>query len=152
MKKTLEHFSRTIKLYEDLLFGLNLFSDSLEAYYRGEPNIFTLNEKTFRDIKQKFDKAIVHARKLHQQIKADNARIAELAQFEFPPLSDHPLIRRIVEQAQILVDTHERMFPGRSRSNPLCHEELVFLMTEALAQFELLKTAERLSSFTKEIN
>lgn len=68
LKKKLEHFSRTIKFYEDLLFGLSLFSDSLEAYYHGKPNIFTLNEKTFRDIKRKFDKAIVNARKLLQQI------------------------------------------------------------------------------------
>jgi len=77
-------------------------------------------------------------------------RITELKQFEFPSISGHFLIDRILEQAQILVGTYERMFPGIPRSNPLSHEELVSLMSEALDKFELLKKAERLSQFMQE--
>lgn len=150
--KKLENFRRMIKVYDDLLFGISLLSDGMAAYYRDQPNIFTLNEKTFREIKQRIDEAIVHAQDLLQNIKDDKKAIAEISQFEFPSFTDHPLIERIIEQAQILVGVYERMFPDRSRSKPLSHDKLISLMAEALEQFELLKTAERLSPFRKEIN
>lgn len=148
----LEHFSRIIKLHEDLLFGLTLFSDCMAACYRGQPDIFILNDKTFQDIKRKMDAAIVRARELCRQIKAGDAGAAEIDRFEFPSLSDYPLINRVSDQAQILVKTYDYMFPGRSRSCLLSHKEIVYIMPEALRQFKLLKKAERLSNFTKEIN
>ena len=147
-----ERLSRMIELYENLLFGLTLFSDCMAAYYHDQPNIFTLNENTFQDIKRRINTAIAHAREVLQKAGADGATKAEPAHFEYPSFTDHPLIDRIMEQAQILVGTFERMFPGRSRSDRLSHGELVSLMVEAMEQFELLKTAERISNFTKEIN
>lgn len=148
----LEHFFRVIKLHEDLLFGLTLFSDCMAACYRGQPDIFILNDKTFQDLKHKMDAAIVRARELSRQIKAGDVETAEIDPFVFPSLSSYPLINRISDQAQILVKTYEYMFPGRSRSNPLSYKEIVYLMPEALRQFKLLKKAERLSNVTKEIN
>ena len=53
-----------INLYEDLLFGLTLFSDCMAAYYRGQVNIFTLNDNTFRNIKLKMAAVIDSARSL----------------------------------------------------------------------------------------
>jgi len=62
--RKMEHFSRMINLYEDLLFGLTLFSDCMAAYYRGQVNIFTLNDNTFRNIKLKMAAVIDSARSL----------------------------------------------------------------------------------------
>jgi hypothetical protein len=74
----IEHLSRMINLYEDLLFGLTLFSDCMAAYYHDQPNIFTLNDNTFQKIKLEMAEAIDSARSLLEQAQTDNMGIAEL--------------------------------------------------------------------------
>lgn len=132
--KEIIRFDETIRLHQDQLFGITLYSQGVELMYSGQPEILEMNLQHFQNIKGRAENAIAAAESLLQQAREDPSKVKELRRFTFPPISGNPMLDQMTHRAQILVRTYERMFPGKSRSQPLRQSELTTLMEEASEQ------------------
>ena len=132
--KIIRRFEKDLQMQRDQLFGITLFSEGVELMYAGQPEILEMNRQSFQNVKEKTESSISAAQSLLELVKADKGKIKELRRFRFLPISGHPMLDQMTRRTKILVDTYERLFPGRSRSKPLTREELESLMTAAAGQ------------------
>jgi len=130
----IRRFENTIQLHQEQLFGITLYSKGIELMYSDQPELVKMNRKSFQNVKDRIEPSIYAGESLLQQVKADPSKVKHLKQFKFPPISGHPMLDQMTQRAQILVRTYERMFPKRSKSEPLTEDELSSLMIEAANQ------------------
>lgn len=132
--KIIRRFEKDLQMQRDQLFGITLFSEGVELMYAGQPEILEMNRQSFQNVKEKTESSISAAQSLLELVKADKGKIKELRRFRFLSIGGQPTLDQMTRRTKILVDTYERLFPGRSRSKPLTREELESLMTEAADQ------------------
>ena len=132
--KTMRRFEKDLQMQRDQLFGITLFSEGVELMYADQPEILEMNRQSFQNVKERTESSISAAQSLLELVKADRGKIKELRRFRFLPIGGHPTLDQMTRRTKILVDTYERLFPGRSRSKPLTREELESLMTAAADQ------------------
>ncbi len=130
----IRRFDEMIRLHQDQLFGITLYFQGIELMYSGQPEICEMNRQSFQNIKDRAENAIAAAKSLLQQARENPPKVKELMRFTFPPIRGNPMLDQMTHRAQILVQTYERMFPGRARSQPLSQDELKSLMMEASNQ------------------
>lgn len=130
-------FEEEIARQEDLLYGVALFFEGLQFLYAGQAAIITTYRKQLRNIIQMDRMAIEQARSLLEQARRDPSRIALLTEFRFMPCHGHPRPEELSRRARLLVDSYNRCFPDRPRSEPLCGEEIVKLLDHAAEKIEL---------------
>jgi hypothetical protein len=129
-RDTIIRFEEDLHIQRDQLFGITLFLQCVELMYAGQPETLEMNRQSFQNIKERAESSISAAESLLQLVKADPGKVKELRRFQFPPIGGHPMLDQMTQRAQILVETYERLFPGRSRSDPLTREELESLMID----------------------
>ena len=132
--KIIRRFEKDLQMQRDQLFGISLFSEGVELMYADQPEILEMNRQSFQSVKEKTESSISAAQSLLELVKADRGKIKELRRFRFLPIGGQPTLDQMTRRTKILVDTYERLFPGRSRSKPLTREELESLMTAAADQ------------------
>jgi hypothetical protein len=132
--KIIRRFEKDLQMQRDQLFGITLFSEGVELMYAAQPEILEMNRQSFQNVKEKTESSISAAQSLLELVKADKGKIKELRRFRFLPISGYPMLDQMTRRTKILVDTYERLFPGRSRSKPLTREELESLMRTAADQ------------------
>lgn len=133
-REIMHRFEEDLQIQRDQLFGITLFLRGIELMYAGQSEIVEMNRQSFQNISERAESSISAAESLLQLVKADPGKVKKLRQFQFPPTGGHPMLDQMTQRGQILVETYERLFPGRSRSEPLSREELESLMTEAADQ------------------
>jgi hypothetical protein len=132
--EAIRRFEEEIRIQRDQLFGMTLFSQGIEMMYAGQPEILEINRQSIQNIKARVESFISEADRLLQEGKTKPEKVREIKRFRFPPISGNPMLDQMTQRAQILVQTYERMFPGRPRSEPLSQDELQSLMMEAADQ------------------
>jgi hypothetical protein len=133
-RKIIHRFEKDLQMQRDQLFGITLFSEGVELMYADQPEILEMNRQSFQNVKERTESSISAAQSLLELVKADRGKIKELRRFRFLPIGGQPMLDQMARRSEILVDTYERLFPGRPRSKPLTREELKSLMTEAADQ------------------
>lgn len=133
-EEEIRRFEEMIKLHIEQIFGSTLYFQGIDLMYSGQPELVEMNLQHFKDIKNRAEDAIAAANSLLQEVKRNSSKVKELKRFTFPPISGHPILDQMTQRAQIVVQTYEQMFPGRSRSQPLSQGELTKLMIEAVEQ------------------
>jgi hypothetical protein len=133
-RQTIRRFEEDLQIQRNQLFGITLFSQGVELMYGGQREMLEISRQSFQDIKERAESSISAAESLLQLVKVDPGKVKKLRRFQFPPITGHPMLDQMTRRAQILVETYERLFPGRSRSEPLSREELESLMTDAADQ------------------
>lgn len=128
-------FEKSLLRHEDLLYGIGLFFESLYVLYAGQDDVIETYRKQFRNIIQHGKEVAQTAMALLEEARGDPAKLPQLKQFRFSLGQTHPEPDELMKRAGVLVDTYERLFPGRSRSQTLTREETMRLIDEAAGEF-----------------
>jgi len=134
-EEALRLFKENINKHEDQLFGIILYYEGICTMYSGQKEIIEANRKAFQNIIKRGEKAIREAKQLVQEVQSEPNKVKKLQMFRFPPISGHPMLDQVSERVRILVETYDRLFPGRPRGKPLTDNEHTLLMKEAASRY-----------------
>ena len=95
-------FENEINIYEERLFGLTLFYDTMPKIIRWT------NALSFRNMIRRGKIALTLAQQLVQTARQDDSRISKLNKFEWPPFTNQMLSR-----IEALLTVYRVIFPGR---------------------------------------
>lgn len=95
-------FEMSIKSYEEQLFGLSLFYDTMPKSIRWT------NALSFKNMTRRGKKALASAKDLLQATRQNDSLVSSLYMFEWPPFTDDMLTR-----IEALLTTYHQIFPNR---------------------------------------
>ena len=121
--------------HEDLLFGVALFFEGLSVLYAGQDELVDTYRRQCRNVIQNGKEVVMQAMTLLEKAQADPSQAAALESFTFALGEGHPQPDELARRARILVDTYNREFAGRSRSQAFSHEETIRLIDAAAEAF-----------------
>ena len=135
-KETIESFEKEIQEQEDQLFGITLYFEGIRVLWAHDKDLIEMNRIAFKNIMERGNSAIRHAKQLLNQAKKDPTKVKLLRQFVFPPIHGFPILDEMTKRAKIYVETYNELFPGRPRKNPLTPTEHMLLMKTAVDKWE----------------
>ncbi|MBA3065318.1 hypothetical protein KJ633_02370 [bacterium] len=126
---TITDFETAIKKYENHLFGIRLFNEGIKRLYSWHKGLVDSNEGSFRNIMDRGEEALSEAKNLLENIKNRKEDI-KVIKFKFPVILDE-----MTQRATLLIETYEKLFPGRPKNIPLTPEENEILMKEVIKKY-----------------
>lgn len=130
-----DSFKRELQEQEDQRFGLLLFYEGIRIIYAGKKLIIKMNQKAINRIVKRLDKALSRAKQLLRKVEEDPSKIEQLKEFQFPPISGHPMMDEMTRRVQLLIEIYDELFPGRSRTETLGESEMLQLFEEASERY-----------------
>jgi len=124
-------FEVEIDRQEEILYGVALFFEGISLLFDGQEAIVETHRRQFRNIIRAGKQVCEWARTLLEEAKKDQNKIRLLREFEFLPFQDHHDPEGLIQRAQILVETYEELYPGRSRHEHLPQDDMLRLMEKA---------------------
>jgi hypothetical protein len=124
-------FQAKIAAQEDIIYGVALFFECLNYIHARQGAIIETHRKQFRNIIQKGTEMTQRASKLLDEVRQDPKKAKLLDQFVFSPCQDHPQPAEMTRRAEALVQTYDRVFPNRPRSQEFTSGEVITLIEEA---------------------
>ncbi|MFX0097720.1 MAG: hypothetical protein ACFE7E_08180 [Candidatus Hodarchaeota archaeon] len=133
-EEELRQFEEKIQKQKDHLFGIYLYFRGVELMYSDQFEIIEMNRKSFENIRERTERSITKAELLLLEVRGDPSKAKKLKRFKFQPTRGHPMLNQMTQRVEILLQTYNRLFPRRSKSQSLDQEELRQLMMEASEQ------------------
>lgn len=127
-------FETAIEEERDRLFGLRLFIRCVEKMHADRPDLLELKRRNLLSIEKKVSTSVDAAETLLRNFREDKVSKKALSRFKFAPVTGHPELEQIMHRSEILLQTFNRIFPGRSRSEPLSDAEIDQLLRAAVKQ------------------
>ena len=124
-------FEQEIARQEDIIYGVALFFECLSVIHGDQPAVVETNRKQFRNIIQNGKEMTGRATRLLEEARRDPAKAELLRGFAFSPCLGHPKPGEMIKRALVLVNTYNRIFPGRDRSRDFTYDETIALIEQA---------------------
>lgn len=130
-EETIAGFEREIARQENIIYGVALFFECQSVLHADQVSMVETSRKQFRNIIQSGKDMTTRAAKLLEEAKQDPSKAAALDGFLFASCMGHPNPREMVKRALVLVNTYNRVFPGRDRSQDFTYDETLQLIEQA---------------------
>jgi hypothetical protein len=130
-------FESQIERHEDLLFGVALYFECVKLLYAGNESAIQVQRHELRGVIRKGRDNIDRAAALLEEARHDETKEEAIDAFSFRFCEGYPRPSELIRRADILVQTHGRLFPGRDRSDPFTQDEILGIMeaaSDALAE------------------
>jgi len=128
-------FEGEIKRQDDIVYGTGLFLEAVCILHAGQDGVIETYRKQLRNIMQTGKEASKEAATLLEQARQDASKLSLLEQFRFTFREGQSEFEEIVKRAEALVAAYQKLFPGRTRSQPCSEEEVLRLIEEASEAF-----------------
>ena len=120
-------FRNRIAKHENQLFGIRLYWEvaKVSDYAR---LIIPLEEESYCSIIQRAEESLARAGELLTYIESYSELTEYLHLFQFPPIYGHPGLEAVTKRVELVVKMYHKLFPDRSREQPLLDEERFLLL------------------------